>query len=194
MIIDISQELFSCHVFPNDPRPERKRVLSIEKGDLCNLTAFSMCAHNGTHVDAPSHFIKDGKTIDEVGIEPFVGPCYVARHEGDVSGDDAAAIVQKAENAGAAGRILIAGKATVTEQAAETFVRAGVSLVGNESQTVGPEDGPMAVHLILLGAGCVLLEGIVLTDVEEGKYTLHAAPLNLGGCEGAPCRAYLIKE
>lgn len=153
-----------------------------------------MCAHNGTHVDAPFHFVRDGKTIDEVGIEPFVGPCYVARHEGDVSGEDAAAILERAEQTGAAGRILIAGKATVTEAAARIFAAAGVSLVGNESQTVGPEDGPMAVHLILLGAGCVLLEGIVLSDVEEGKYTLHAAPLNLGGCDGAPCRAYLIKE
>ena len=135
-----------------------------------------------------------GKTIDEVGIEPFVGPCYVARHEGDVSGEDAAAIYEKAEHAGAAGRILIAGKATVTEAAARVFAANGVCLVGNESQTVGPEDEPMAVHLILLGAGCVLLEGIVLTGVEEGTYTLHAAPLNLGGCDGAPCRAYLIKE
>ena len=194
MIIDITQELFSCNVFPGDPKPERRRVMSIGEGADCNLTSFSMCAHNGTHVDAPFHFVNDGKTIDEVGIEPFVGPCFVARHEGDVSGEDAAEILKKAENAGASGRILIAGKATVTEPAARVFTGAGVFLVGNESQTVGPEDAPMAVHLILLGAGCVILEGIVLSGVEEGKYTLHAAPLNLGGCDGAPCRAYLIKE
>ena len=49
----------------------------------------------------------------------------------------------------------------------------------------------MAVHLILLGADVVLLEGVVLRHVPEGKYTLMAAPLNLGGCEGAPCRAML---
>ena len=52
----------------------------------------------------------------------------------------------------------------------------------------------MEVHKILLEAGVVLLEGIVLADVEEGKYFLSAAPLNIAGCEGAPCRAYLIKE
>ena len=194
MIIDISQELFSCKVFPGDPHPECRRVLSIEKGSDCNLTSLSMCAHNGTHVDAPFHFVRDGKTIDEVGIEPFVGPCVVARHTGDVSGEDAALILRKAENAGAAGRILIAGKATLTESAAKVFTEAGVILVGNESQTVGPEDAPKAVHLILLGAGCVILEGVVLSGVEEGNYMLHAAPLNLGGCDGAPCRAYLIKE
>ena len=53
MIYDITQPLFECEVFPGDPRPEKKVVLRIENGDACNLTAFSMCAHNGTHVDAP---------------------------------------------------------------------------------------------------------------------------------------------
>ena len=67
-IYDISQELFNCKVFPGDPSPERKVLNSIENGGLYNLTAFSMCAHNGTHVDAPFHFIKDGKTIDQISL------------------------------------------------------------------------------------------------------------------------------
>lgn len=194
MIIDISQEVFSCHVFPGDPSPESKRMMSIEQGDICNLTGFSMCAHNGTHVDAPFHFIQDGDTIDKVGLESFVGDCYVARHEGDVTADDAAKIMENAKAAGASERILIAGKATVTADAARIFAQSNVKLIGNESQTVGPEDAPMEVHLILLGAGIVLLEGIVLTDVDEGKYLLSAAPLNLAGCDGSPCRAYLMRE
>ena len=69
---------------------------------------------------------------------------------------------------------------------------ARIKLYGNESQTVGPENAPMAVHLALLGADVVLLEGVVLGHVPEGKYLLSAAPLNLGGCEGAPCRALLM--
>lgn len=189
-IIDISQEVFSCNVFPGDPLPENKLTLSISNGDLCNLTDFSMCAHNGTHVDAPFHFINSGKTIDQVGLDPFVGDCFVARHEGDVTAADAENIMAKANSAGAAERILIAGKATVTAEAARIF--AGIRLLGNESQTVGPEASPKEVHLILLGAETVLLEGIVLTDVAEGRYFLSAAPMNLGGCDGAPCRAYLI--
>jgi arylformamidase len=71
-------------------------------------------------------------------------------------------------------------------------LEAGVLLLGNESQTVGPEDAPRAVHLLLLGGGMILLEGIRLAEVPEGRYLLHAAPLNLGGAEGAPCRALLI--
>ena len=192
MIIDITQEVFSCKVFPGDPAPVMQRILSTEQGDICNLTAFSMCAHNGTHVDAPFHFLPDGNTIEKIGLEAFVGDCYVARFEGDLTANDAAKILEKAKAAGASERILIAGKATVTAEAARVFEQAKIKLIGNESQTVGPEDAPMEVHKILLGADVVLLEGIVLTDISEGKYFLSAAPLNLGGCDGAPCRAYLI--
>lgn len=193
MVIDISQEVFSCKVFPGDPAPDMQRILSIEQGDICNLTAFSMCAHNGTHVDAPFHFLPNGNTLEKIGLDAFVGDCCVARFEGDLSTDDAADILERAKSVGAPERILIAGKATVTAEAARVFAQAKIKLIGNESQTVGPEDAPMEVHKILLGADVVLLEGIVLKNVDEGKYFLSAAPLNLGGCDGAPCRAFLVK-
>lgn len=190
-IYDISQEVFSCKVFPGDPAPERDVLCSMEDGEFYNLTAFYMCAHNGTHVDAPFHFVRDGKTIDEVGLEPFVGSAYVAEHEGVVTAEDAKFMLQKAEG-DAAKRLLIKGDAEVSLEAAEVFAKAGLLLVGNESQTVGPEDAPMAVHLVLLKAGVALLEGIRLEQVPEGTYLLNAAPLNLGGADGAPCRAVLI--
>ena len=189
-IYDISQEVFSCAVYPGDPKPERNTLLSTATGDVCNLTALSMCAHNGTHVDAPFHFVHDGKTVDQMDLSVFVGDCFVARHSGEVTAADAQAISHKARGAQ---RILIAGKATVTEEAASVFAAGNILLLGNESQTVGPENAPMAVHLILLQKGIALLEGVVLTDVPEGRYFLSAAPLNLGGADGAPCRAYLIQ-
>ena len=194
MIYDISQELFSCAVYPGDPAPIREVLADLEKGDVINLTAFSMCAHNGTHLDAPAHFIKGGRTVDRLDPAAYLGPCYVARHTGDVTSDHAEAILEKAAALGAAERILIAGPATVTESAARVFADGGVKLIGNESQTVGPETSPMAVHLILLGADVALLEGLVLSHVPEGSYFLTAAPLNLGGCEGAPCRAMLVER
>ena len=189
MIYDISQEVFSCAVYPGDPRPEKQLVCSTGEGDLYNLTTFAMCAHNGTHVDAPFHFLHNGKTVDRMDLSVFVGACFVARHRGDVTAADAEEILRKAAGAQ---RILIAGKVTVTAEAAEVFAAGGIKLLGNEGQTVGPEDAPMQVHLILLGMEVALLEGIVLTGVPEGRYFLSAAPLNLGGTEGAPCRAYLI--
>lgn len=192
MIYDITQELFTCRVFPGDPKPEYERVLSTDKGDVCNLTKFSMCAHNGTHVDAPFHFIGNGKTIDQVDLTSFVGDSYVGTVNGNVSADDAKALLSAAEKAGAAERILIKGDAVVTKEAAEVFAEAGILLLGNESQTIGPMEDPAPIHLILLGKGIVLLEGIELSKVPEGKYFLSAAPINLGGADGAPCRAYLI--
>lgn len=193
-IYDISQEVFGCQVYPGDPTPKKRVISSMEKGDFYNLMAFSMCAHNGTHIDAPFHFIKDGKTVDSVSLDTFIGMAYVAEHNGIVSADDATEILEKAkkQNSEAAKRILIKGDAEVSAEAAKVFAESNILLLGNESQTVGPENAPMEVHLILLGAGAVLLEGIRLAEVSEGVYFLNAAPLNLSGADGSPCRAILI--
>lgn len=194
MIYDITQPVFECEVYPGDSAPEHRRVSDMENGDLYNLTDFSMCAHNGTHVDAPLHFIKDGKGIGEVALSKFIGPAYVVSHTGDVTAEDAADIYAKAGQAGdqVQNKILIKGPATVTLEAARYFAAVGIDLIGNESQTVGPEDGPMQVHLVLLGAEVVLLEGIRLKHVPDGVYMLNCAPLNLGHADGAPCRAILM--
>lgn len=193
-IYDISQEVFGCQVYPGDPAPKKRVISSMGKGDLYNLTAFSMCAHNGTHIDAPFHFIKDGKTVDSVSLDTFIGMAYVAEYNGIVSADDATEILEKAkkQNSEAAKRILIKGDAEVSAEAAKVFAESNILLLGNESQTVGPENAPMEVHLILLGAGAVLLEGIRLAEVSEGVYFLNAAPLILSGADGSPCRAILI--
>ena len=193
-IYDISQEVFSCQVYPDDPMPEKKMLKSMGEGEVYTLTAFHMCAHNGTHIDAPFHFIQDGKTVDEISLEAFVGMSYVAEHRGIVTGDDAVRIVEKAkkQDPQAAKRILIKGDAEVSLEAAKVFASSGLLLLGNESQTIGPENAPMAVHLILLGANVILLEGIRLSQVPEGVHLLNAAPLNLSGADGSPCRAVLI--
>ena len=193
-IYDISQEVFSCQVYPDDPTPAKKMLKSMEKGEVYNLTAFNMCAHNGTHIDAPFHFIKDGKTVDEICLETFVGMAYVAEHQGIVTDDDAVEIIEKAkkQSTEAAKRILIKGDVEVSLEAAKVFASSDILLLGNEPQTIGPQNAPMAVHLVLLSANVILLEGIRLSEVSEGVYFLNAAPLNLSGADGSPCRAVLI--
>lgn len=193
-IHDISQEIFNCQIYPGDPIPEKKTLCSMENGDLYNLTAFSMCAHNGTHIDAPFHFIKDGKTVDSISLAALIGMACVVEYHGIVSGEAAVEILEKAKNQNlqAAKRILIKGDAEVSVEAAKVFAEDGILLLGDESQTVGPENAPMEVHLILLGANVVLLEEIRLSEVSEGVYFLNAAPLNLSGVDGSPCRAVLI--
>ena len=194
MIYDITQPLFECEVFPGDPKPEKTELYRIKNGAICNLTALSMCVHNGTHIDAPYHFIDDGKAVDRIDLTRFIGPAYVETRNGDVSGSDAKQILERARtlNAQSWKKILIRGKATVTSEAAAVFADAGIDLIGNESQTVGPEDAPAEVHLILLGKEIVLLEGIRLNHVPDGVYMLNCAPLNLSGTDGSPCRAVLM--
>ena len=194
-LYDISQEVFGCAVYPGDPAPKKESLSRMETGDLYNLTAFSMCAHNGTHVDAPYHFIEDGKTVEQIPLEKTVGLCFVADWKGILDGEGARQILRRATLTvrESARRILLKGDAIVSADAARVFAEGGVDLIGNESQTVGPEDAPMEVHRILLGADVVLLEGIRLKDVPEGVYFLSAAPLALAGADGAPCRAILVE-
>ena len=191
-IYDISQPVLSCTVYPGDPMPQAQPLCRMAEGELYNLTAFSMCAHNGTHVDAPFHFIQDGKTIEQIPLETWVGTCFVARCTGELTAKDAEDILCRAAAANAAERILIAGDAVVTLEAAEVFAGSNIRLLGVEGPSVGPVDAPMAVHLCLLRKEIVLLEGLILQQVPEGCYLLNAAPLNLEGFDGAPCRAWLM--
>lgn len=186
-IYDISQELFTCCVFPGDLAPSKEQVLRIADGDACNLTNLSMCAHNGTHVDAPYHFYDGGKTIDCLDLEAVIGEAAVVEFDGELTAGDV-----RRQLADGPKRVLWKGKTVVTLEAAKEMNRLGIRLTGVESQTVGPEDSPRDVHLELLGQEVVLLEGIRLKQVPEGRYLLNAAPINLGGADGAPCRAVLI--
>ena len=83
MLIDITQEVMSCRVWEGDPVPQKEEILRITKGDVCNLTAFSMCAHNGTHVDAPFHFMADGNTVEQTGLDPDYGAASEAADRRD---------------------------------------------------------------------------------------------------------------
>ena len=194
-IYDISQELLGSVVFEGDPKPKTEQVASILEGDVCNLSTLFMCNHNGTHIDAPYHFINDGKTVEQIPLEKLVGYAYVVECQGEISKGQMEEILNKAKSLSpeASRRILIKGKATITEESAKVLAREKIFLVGNESQTVGPEKAPMSVHKILLNEEIVLLEGIRLEKVPEGVYILSSAPMNIKGADGASTRAILIE-
>jgi Predicted metal-dependent hydrolase len=195
-IYDISQEVFSCDVFPGDELPKRRVLETIDNGSAYNLTSISMCAHNGTHIDAPFHFYKNGRTVDQINLENVIGKCFVTFAEGALSEKTAESIICEAKSidSDSSKRILIGGNMYVTLEAAKVFAREKILLIGNESQTIGPLEAPAAVHFELLASEVVLLEGIRLEGIKKGIYFLNAAPINLGGADGAPCRAVLIQE
>ena len=187
-LYDISQEVFHCRVFPGDEAPSFERTVSIANGGVCNLTVFRQCAHNGTHVDAPKHFLDDGKAVDELDLDRMIGMAKVVSARGAVTKDEITRFMTPPCE-----RLLLKVECYITLEAAKELNKYDIKLIGNESQTVGPIEDPVPVHLELLGKEVVLLEGIVLQDVPEGEYLLNAAPLNLGGADGAPCRAILIQ-
>lgn len=177
MIYDISQELFSGAVYPGDRAPEYKRVLTHDAGDGVNLTEVYMNAHNATHIDAPIHMVNGGKAIEELDLNACVGTCEV------ISYNDRARIEQTDSD-----RILFSECDSIDKDTAELLVKKGIRFLGVEGQSVGTRD----VHIILLEADVVILEGARLKNIPKGKYFLSAAPIKLGGSDGAPCRAILV--
>jgi arylformamidase len=186
-IIDISQELFSCNVYPGDTPPAFERVKTAER-DGYNLTNVTMCVHNGTHIDAPCHFIAGGKAVDGLDLSVFYGKCTVAEFSGVIGAGDAAPVLETCQE-----RLLLKGGCEISGAAAELIAKSRVRLIGVEGQSVGGVDAPMNVHLILLGAGIIPLEGLNLSAAAPGEYTLAAFPLNMSGSDGSPVRAVLIE-
>lgn len=179
-IIDISASLPDCRVYPGDPVPCLKKVLFADK-DGCNLTELSMCTHNGTHVDAPLHFIDGAAGADEIPLDKCIGECVVTEN------DDA-------EKAAETCTRIIIKNGDITARQAE-HIAGRVDLIGTDGLSFGARtDEQEAVHKILLSAGVVLLEGLVLDNVKCGRYKLIALPLKLKGSDGSPVRAVLLNE
>jgi arylformamidase len=190
-IIDISRELFSAPVYPGDPTPYRDFVRRIELGDECNLSGFYMGCHSATHVDAPRHFIEDGKTIDQLDLSRLIGECTVVEKTGMITGADIDEILPACKN-----MILFKGQGNVylCESGAFALTDAGVTLVGTDALSIETEDDSFPVHRELLGAEVIVLEGLDLSSAEPGNYQLIAFPLLLAGTEASPVRAVLIQE
>lgn len=173
-MIDITQELFSGKVFDGDTAPSYSRVRTHD-ADGYSLTDVTFCAHNGTHLDAPSHFIQGGKTAELVSLSRLMGCCKVCSQE-NIPFDDLPA------------RLLIRGAFSLSAVQAERIAEKCL-LIGCEAQSIGDE----VIHRILLGAEVAVLEGLDLSAAEEGEYELIALPMKLGGADGAPVRAVLKK-
>lgn len=188
-LYDITQELFSSVVFPGDPAPTPEKLAAIADGNAVNVTALHMCAHNGTHLDAPLHFIDGAKSVTDFPLETYIGDADVVECTKEFfTAEDAARLIPPGCR-----RLLIRGGGIPDESGAQAIVDAGIVLVGVEPQSVGDAKRPRAVHMILLSADVIPLEGIRLGDVPVGHYTLFAAPLKCAGIEGAPVRAVLAE-
>lgn len=196
-------------VWPGDVKVRLERVKKIEEGAADNLSIISMGVHTGTHMDAPYHFVADGKKIDELPMEMMIGPVQVVQipDEIDLITADVLKTVKIDPNIK---RILFktrnshwwekgeikfqTGFVGINEDAAQVLVQVGMVLVGLDYLSVAPFGNGKPTHDILLQAGMTLLEGVNLAKVSPGEYTIYSLPMKLGATEGAPARVILIKE
>lgn len=190
-LIDISRELFSAPVYPGDPTPRRELLRRIGMGDEYNLSGFYTGCHSATHVDAPSHFIEDGETVEQLELGRFAGRCTVVEARGILTGADMDRMLSACEK-----MVLFKGngEAFLSASAAFALAQAGVTLVGTDAPSVETGEGGFPVHRELLGARVVILEGLDLSAARPGTYRLTAFPLFLAGAEASPVRAVLAEE
>jgi arylformamidase len=193
-------------VWPGDPAVRMTQVSHLGRGDICTVTHLDLTAHTGTHIDAPAHFIVDGKGVDSLDLDRLVGPALV------VSAPEATAItaelLEKLNIPPGTQRLLIrtsnsqrwaAGETmfytdfvAVSPDAAVWLVKSGVRLVGVDYLSVAPFHNVVPTHQTLLKAGIIPVEGLNLVDITPGLYHFVCLPLKLKGCDGAPARAILI--
>ncbi len=186
IIHDISQNILTAKVMDGDTEPTVKLCQDIDSG--YRLSDITMCLHNGTHIDAPSHYIDNGATIDKVSLGSCIGSCVVVRCQCDID----KCIVDSLPSG--TQRVLFDGRGLIVTSGAQAIVDRGIRLVGIARRSVANMDNCTSVHQILLGAGVVILEGIVLSSIPEGVYQLIALPLNIGNSEASPVRAVLIEQ
>jgi arylformamidase len=178
----------------------------MRKGDGVTLSAYSLGAHSGTHIDAPMHFVVDGASIDKVSLEPLIGPARVLDIPDNVQAIDAAELGRH-EWKGAM-RVLFRTRSSrrgwmssptfhhdfayIAPDAAQLLADAGVRLVGIDYLSAERFGAPAPLtHRILLGKGIPIVEGLALEAVSAGDYELIVLPIKVAGHEGAPARAVL---
>lgn len=205
--IDISVPVRNGMVhWPGDPAFHIERAQDQEKGDVATVSKMTLGVHTGTHMDAPLHFIRNARSIDEIPLDATMGRARVIEI-GDSKSIKREELLGHAISAGE--RILFktanSDHAWNSDRFEENFIfiahdgasylaECGIRCVGVDYLSVGGfrEDGP-ETHHALLEAGIWIIEGLNLHGVAPGEYDLACLPLKLAGSEGSPARAILRK-
>lgn len=196
-------------VWPGDPKVEVEQIDSIDKGAKANVSRICAGVHSGTHVDAPHHFLNNHKGIDTVPLELLTGTAFVLHVPDSVIAINAE-FIDKAPIPDGTRRILFKTRNSdfwaggvkefqtnftgVSGDGAEAIVKKGIKLVGVDYLSVGPYKQGGPTHRTLLGAGIVIVEGLNLSEVPQGQYSLYCLPLRIAGADGAPARAILVQR
>jgi kynurenine formamidase len=191
---------------PGHPSPTLDPLHVLERDGLRN-TILRLSLHTATHIDAPSHFIENGTTIDQVPLDLFHRPAVridlssLARPRQPIGSNDLGrAGFHPAE---AHGNILLLAtgwtdRSWKTEDlykenphlspdAAEAVAAAAPSALGLDFAV--DSGRPWPNHTVLLGAGIPLIENLMgLTALPPDGFHVLAFPLRIVGENGAPAR------
>lgn len=201
-LFDISPRIDSAlQVFPGDTPPVREVRLDLQKGDAVTLSTLHATVHLGAHLDAPSHYGRDGRTIDALALAVGLGPCQVVRvaveRGGCLAPERIDAEIRTPRVLFATGTFPDPTRwnddfAAVAPECIDWLADQGVRLVGIDTPSIDPAASKaLPAHRRALARDLAILEGIVLTDVPAGAYELIALPLRLVGFDASPVRAVL---
>jgi arylformamidase len=205
-LVDISVPIRDAMMVYRGNPPVRIRPAMTLKRDGVNLSELFLGSHTGTHVDAPSHFVKGGKGIDRLDLERFIGPAWVAdlrRAKGGIGADD----LSRARIPRGTRRVLLRtsnsrwwhpARAFRTDfvylapDGADWLVERNVQLVGIDYLSIEGYDVPGApTHKRLLRAGIPIVEGLDLFNVRPGRWQMAALPLRIVNGDAGLTRAVL---
>ena len=198
-------------VWPGDPSVEVIPRLQMAKGDAANVSELRIGTHTGTHVDPPIHFIEGAAGIDRVGLDVLIGPATVAdlrRHTGPLGRSDlenlalpegTTRLLLKTDNSEQWTRPrpieFDSDYTCLSVEAAAWVIERGIRLIGVDYLSIEQKwSAGHPVHVRLLGSGVVIVEGLDLSAIEPGDYTLVCLPLKILGGDGGPARALLIER
>jgi arylformamidase len=189
------------HYWPGDPVPRITRLEDHERGDPWTTTQLAFCAHIGTHVDAPLHRVRGGGTVDALDLHTLVGPAFVADLT-DVASEISAQEMERRNVPAGVKRLLFKTRngelwqrpefqqdfVALNGDGARWVVEHGIQLVGMDYLSADV----FLTDTVLLESKVIIVEGMVLSAIEQGWYTLICLPIRLQGADGAPARAVLV--
>ncbi len=182
-------------VFPGDPEVRTEII----RRDGYRITSLYLSSHSGTHIDAPSHYFRDGLNVDEIPLESINGESVLIECESGTGFVEKEDIKEKLQ--GTKIVILKTGFSpessdmtlykSVNRGCAEYLAECGITCVVTDAPSIEAFDGDGSVHRILLGNGTFIIEMADLSGANPGRYRLSAMPLRIEGCDGSPVRAVL---
>ncbi|MEJ7828147.1 MAG: cyclase family protein [Segetibacter sp.] len=192
--------------WPGQPAVQLSKILSMANGDVCNLTQMSLSVHTGTHVDAPLHFLADGKDITTFPFDKLVGAARII----EIKDRETIKILElERANIQAGQRILFKtinsamqwdkmefkpDYVYLSTEAANYLAEKQISCIGIDYPSIaGYQKNEVPVHQVLLKAGIWIIEGLWLQNVHTGDYEMICLPLKIAGSDGAPARVIIRK-